>query len=258
MRAVRYLEAGQGRPVVLLHAFPLSADQWLPQLVRPPAGLRLIAPDLRGFRGAGPAFETDLDGISIDDYARDVVELMTHLDLRAATFAGLSMGGYVALALLRLAPATVQGLLLADTRATADTAEGKAGRDRSIALVAREGPSGLARELVPKLLGETTRREQPDLEDAVRHLIETNDAASISAAMAAMRDRPDSSSLLSAITVPVTIVCGEEDVLTPIADSEAMHRAIPGSTLVRVPRTGHLSNLEAPQVFTEILGRMQA
>src|SRR5262245_6370866 len=119
MRAVRYIEAGHGRPVVLLHAFPLSADQWLPQLARPPIGVRLIAPDLRGFRGAGPAFETDVDGISIDDYARDVIELMSHLDLRSATIAGLSMGGYVALAMLRQTPARISRLVLADTRATA-------------------------------------------------------------------------------------------------------------------------------------------
>ena len=252
-RAVRYLEAGQGRPTVLLHAFPLSADQWLPQLMRPPAGLRLIAPDLRGFRGAGPAFEADLDAPGIDDYGRDILELMAHLDIRDATVAGLSMGGYVALALLRLAPARVSGLLLADTRATVDTAEGKAGRDRLRAVVERDGPAGVAREMLPKLLGETTRREQPDLEDAVRHLIESNDAGALAAAIGAMRDRPDSTSILPAVGCPVTIVCGEEDVLTPMADSEAMHAAIAGSRLIRVPRVGHLSNLEAPGVLTDAL-----
>lgn len=252
-RAVRYLEAGQGRPVVLLHAFPLSADQWLPQLMRPPAGMRLIAPDLRGFRGAGPAFEADLDAPSIDDYARDVLELMAHLDIRSATIAGLSMGGYVALAMVRLAPERLSGLLLADTRATADTADGKAARDRMRALVEREGPVGVAREMLPKLLGETTRREQPDLEDAVRHLIESNDAAAIVAAIGAMRERPDSTALLPALACPVTIVCGEEDMLTPIADSEAMHAAIAGSRLIRLPRAGHLSNLEAPPAFNEAL-----
>lgn len=257
-RAVRYLEAGQGRPVVLLHAFPLSADQWLPQLMRPPAGARLIAPDLRGFRGAGPAFEADLDGVTIDDYARDVIELMAHLDIRDATIAGLSMGGYVALALFRLASALMSGLLLADTRATADTAEGKAARDRMQALVAREGAPGVAHEMLPKLLGETTRREQPDLADAVRHLIETNEAGAVAAAIGAMRDRPDSSSLLPAIACPVTIVCGEEDLLTPMADSEFMHGAISGSRLMRLPRAGHLSNLEAPQAFTDALAKVQA
>lgn len=258
MRAVRYLEAGQGRPLVLLHAFPLSADQWLPQLVRPPMGVRMIAPDLRGFRGAGPAFETDVDGVSIADYARDVVELMAHLDIRSAAVAGLSMGGYVALAMLRLAPARIDRLVLADTRATADSDEGRAGRDRTRALVGREGAAGLARELVPKLLGETTRREQPDLEDVVRHQIETNDPAVLAAAIGAMRDRPDSSPLLAGITCPVTVICGEEDVLTPIADSEAMHAAIAGSRLVRLPRAGHLSNLEAPQAFAEALRRALA
>ena len=256
-RSVRYLEAGQGRPIVLLHAFPLSADQWLPQLTRPPAGVRLIAPDLRGFRGAGPAFEADLDAITIDDYARDILELMAHLDVRDATVAGLSMGGYVALAMVRLASGRVSGLLLADTRATADTQDGKAARDKMRALVEREGPAGVAREMLPKRLGETTRREQPDLEDAVRRLIDSNDASAIVAAIGAMRERPDSTSILPAMACPVTIVCGEEDVLTPMADSEAMHAAVKGSRLIRLPRAGHLSNLEAPQAFTEALATVR-
>ena len=256
-RAVRYLEAGQGRPLVLLHAFPLSADQWLPQLSRPPAGIRLIAPDLRGFRGAGPAFEADLDALTVDDYARDILELMAHLDVRDATVAGLSMGGYVALAMVRVAAARVSGLVLADTRATADTPDGKVARDRMRALVEKEGLAAVAREMLPKLLGETTRREQPDLEDVVRHLIESNDPSVIVAAIGAMRERPDSTSLLPGIACPVTIVCGEEDVLTPMADSEAMHAAIGGSRLIRLPRAGHLTNLEAPHAFTEALASVR-
>ena len=84
-RSLRYFESGEGRPLVLLHAFPLSADQWLPQLHRVPNGWRFIAPDLRGFRGAGAAFEDPgLTGLSMGDYAEDVLALMTHLDLERA------------------------------------------------------------------------------------------------------------------------------------------------------------------------------
>jgi 3-oxoadipate enol-lactonase len=256
-RSVRYLEAGSGRPLVWLHAFPLSADQWLPQLSRVPPGWRFIAPDLRGFRGGSVAYDAiDLAGVTMDGYAADALDLMTQLEIADATIGGLSMGGYVAFALLRRAPTRVNGLVLADTRATADTPEGRAARDRMTDLVKRDGPSGIAREMLPKLLGPTSRRDQPDLEDAVRRLIEVNTTAAIAAALEALKTRPDATPLLASITCPTLIICGEEDALTPMADSEAMHQAIPGSRLVRLAGAGHLSNLENPLGFNAALASL--
>ena len=249
-RSVRYLESGAGRPLVWLHAFPLSADQWLPQLSRVPQGWRYVAPDLRGFRGDGPAFEAlDLPGTTMAGYAADVFELMTHLEMPDAVIGGLSMGGYVAFAMWRQNPARVSGLVLADTRATADSDEARAGRERMLALLDAEGPAGVARQMVPKLLSAATQRDQPDLVEAVTRLITRNPSDAIAAAIRALRDRPDSTDLLSSITCPTRIICGEEDVLTPMADSEAMAAAIPGARLVRLPGAGHLSNLEAPLEF---------
>jgi pimeloyl-ACP methyl ester carboxylesterase len=248
---VRYLEAGRGTPLVWLHAFPLSADQWLPQLGRVPAGWWFIAPDLRGFRGAGPAFEAgDLDAVTIDVYASDVFELMAHLDIPKAHIGGLSMGGYVAFAMLHQAPERITGLVLANTRAAADSPRGKVNRSQMLELIAREGAAGVAREMVPKLLGEMTRREQPDLSEAVTRLIVANPPEAIAAAVRAMRDRPDSTPLLARLGCPVTIVHGAEDALVPVSEAEAMHAAIPGSRLVVLPRAGHLSNLEDPSGFT--------
>jgi pimeloyl-ACP methyl ester carboxylesterase len=246
-RSLRYLESGAGRTLVLLHAFPLSADQWLPQLHRVPQGWRFIAPDLRGFRGAGAAFEDPgLHGLSIDDYAGDVLALMTHLEIERAVIGGLSMGGYVAFGLLRQAPARVSGLLLANTRSLPDSDEARAGRNRMIALASDEGPSGIAREMLPKLVGETTRTLQPDLLEAVRRLITMNSAEGIAAALGALRDRPDSTPLLSSIEFPTLIIGGAEDTIIPVTEAQAMHKAVPGSSLVVLPRAGHLSNLEDP------------
>jgi 3-oxoadipate enol-lactonase len=215
-----------------------------------------VAPDLRGFRGSGMAFEEiGLDDLTLDDYAGDVLELMSHLDIDRAAITGLSMGGYVALALFRRAPARVSGLVLADTRSGADGEAGRAGRDKMAALAVREGAAAVAAEMLPKLLGETTQREQPDLSEAVGRLIEVNTPEAIAAATLALKRRPDSTPLLSSIAVPTTIICGEEDVLTPPAESEAMHRAIGGSELVVLPRAGHLSNLESPMAFSAALER---
>ena len=249
-RSIRYLEAGSDRPLILLHAFPLSADQWLPQLARPPRGWRVIAPDLRGFRGAGPAFEQfGLEAMRIDDYAEDVFALMTHLEIDRAVIGGLSMGGYVALAMQRLAPERISGLVLANTRATADSDQARAGRDRMIALAQADGPMAIAREMVPKLLGPTTIRERPDLVDALIAVVAMNSTEAIVAGLTAMKSRPDSTPLLSTIAVPVTVIAGEEDAIIPVAESEAMHAAIPGSRFIVIPRAGHLSSLEDPVAF---------
>ena len=242
------------RTLILLHAFPLSADQWLPQLARVPPRWQFIAPDLRGFRGMGPAFEdAGLDGATMDDYADDVVDLMDHLDLPRAAFAGLSMGGYVAMAVAARAPRRVSHLILADTKMTADTEEGRAGRDTMRALVESDGPPAIATAMMPKLLGETSHRQQPDLEDAIRRLIEVNRTESIAGALGALKSRPDRAATLAALRVPALVICGDEDTLTPMADSQAMAATIPGAKLVVIPRAGHLSNLEQPSVFNSTL-----
>jgi 3-oxoadipate enol-lactonase len=245
-RSLRYLDSGEGRALVLLHAFPLSADQWLPQLYRVPPGWRFVAPDLRGFRGAGPAFEDPgLAGLSLDDYADDVLALMTHLEIPQAFVAGVSMGGYVAFGMLRRAPARVSGLVLSNTRAAADTDAGRAGRDRMIALAQAEGAEGIAREMVPRLLGATTQAVQPDLEIAVQRLILMNSTEGIVTALGALKTRPDSTPLLATVACPALVIAGDEDAIVPVAEAQAMQRAIPGASLAVLPKVGHLSNLEA-------------
>lgn len=250
-RSLRYLESGSGPTLMLLHAFPLSADQWLPQLHRVPPGWRFIAPDLRGFRGQGPAFEDPgLGGLTMDDYADDVLELMTHLEIETAAVAGVSMGGYVTFAMLRRAPARVSAVVLSNTRAIADTPQARDARAASITLVEREGAVGIAREMSPRLLGESTRRGQPDLEEAVKRLILVNAPDAIIAALGALRDRPDSTSQLSSITAPALVIAGDEDTIVNISESQSMQQAIPGASLVTLQRTGHLGNLEAPGAWS--------
>ena len=174
----RHLESGHGRPVVLLHAFPLSADMWRPQLDRVPDGWRFIAPDLRGFQPPGsdlhPSATTAAPSTSVDDYARDVLELMDGLSIETAVLGGLSMGGYVTLALHRLAPERVAAMVLADTKATADTEEAKAGRRATAEKLRAEGVGAVVEGMLPKLLGETTRTKQPHIADDVRRLAMAN------------------------------------------------------------------------------------
>jgi 3-oxoadipate enol-lactonase len=246
----RYLEAGSGRVMVLLHAFPLGAEQWLPQLSAPPAGWRLIAPDLRGF---GQSVGSGGEETSMTTYASDVFDLMGHLDVPRATVVGLSMGGYIALAMVASDAERVEGLVLADTRATADGPEARLARDRMVDLVRREGASGVADEMLAKLLGDTTKRDRPELVGSVRRLIEANGPDGVEAAILAMKDRADRSALLGDITCPTVVVCGAEDVITKPDECEAMSRQIPGARFVCIDGAGHLSNLEQPGAFASAI-----
>jgi 3-oxoadipate enol-lactonase len=252
---LRYLEAVPGsadRPrgtLLLLHAFPLNARMWEGQLGLAETGWRVIAPQLRGVDGGAG----DPPAASVDDYAGDVIDLLDALHVTQAVVGGLSMGGYVAFALLRLAARYVQGLILADTRSQADTPEGVAGRTRLLQLVQDRGPSAVADEMIPKLLGETTRKTRPAVEARVRSLALASSTDAIAGAIRALMTRPDATPLLSTIHVPTLILVGDEDTLTPPAAAEAMHRAIAGAELVRIPQAGHLSNLERPELFTAAL-----
>jgi 3-oxoadipate enol-lactonase len=231
--------------VVLIHAFPLHAELWKPQVERAPAGTRFLTPDLPGF---GRSREVPVR--SMEDLARSVLRALDEAKIDRAVIGGLSMGGYVTLALYRMAAERFAGMILADTRATADTEQQREGRRKMIATVRERGPSAVADEMLPKLLGETTHRQQPALAARVRAMIESNPAEAIAAAAEAMMGRPDSTALLPSISVPTLIISGAEDVLTPPSDAEALHAGIPGSRLAILNNAGHLSNLEAPDAFS--------
>ena len=254
-RSVRYHEAGSGRTLILIHAFPLSADQWLPQLHQVPLGWRLIAPDVRGFRGIGHDDQQDvgLDSATMATHAADLLGLMDHLDVDRAVVGGLSMGGYITLAVAKIAPRRLDGLVLADTKATADDEAGRAAREAMIALVTEKGPDAVADLMLPSLLGKTSRRVQPDLADSIKAFVLQNTSEGLASAVRAMKLREDATPWLPGITCPALVVCGTEDVLTPPADSETLASAMPGAELVLLSGVGHLSNLEAPMAFTDAL-----
>lgn len=236
---------------MLLHAFPLGAGMWERQIGAIPAGWRLITPDLRGFGGST---ESETSGSpSMDEYAADVIDLLNELGTSRAVVGGVSMGGYATFATLRRAPERIEAVVLADTRAGADTPQGRANRRNMLALLDREGPAGVARDMMPKLLGRTTRESNPAAESTVRRLIKQHSPEALRGAIVRMMDRPDSMPVVQTLRLPALIIVGDEDELTPVEESRRIAEAIPGSTFVVIPSAGHLSNIEQPDAFNRAL-----
>lgn len=242
-------EVGRGMPVVLLHAFPLNRSMWAEQRQELAGRYRVITPDFRG-HGQSDLLEEDS---TMERLAEDVRGLLDLLRLDRAVLGGLSMGGYVSLAFYRCYPERVLALILADTRASADSDEGRRGREELAAVAEKEGSAAVAARLLPKLLGTSSRERKPEVGAAVREMTHSTSPASIARALRGMGARPDSTPLLPKIQCPTLVLVGEEDTLTPPADSEAMAKAIPGARLVRLPGAGHLSNLEQPIQFNSLL-----
>ncbi len=239
-------DVGSGSVAVLLvHAFPLDRRMWRRQLdALVGSDRRVIAADLRGF-GASPGTLT-----SVDDHADELAQLLAARRVEGAVVVGLSMGGYVALSFARRHPGKLAGLLLADTRAGADSDEAKQGRVANIERVRREGVAAVFDAMRPKVFGPNSTRE---VIEELRGLAAAQSPDGVAAALAMMRDRPDATPELEGICVPTTIVVGTNDAATPPSEAEIMHRAIPSSKLVTIEGAGHFTNVERPDAFNRAL-----
>jgi pimeloyl-ACP methyl ester carboxylesterase len=242
-----WLQSGRGRPVVLVHGFPLHAGMWSALHETTPHGWTLVTPDLRNFgesRGT-PA-------LSVDDHAADVLALMRHLGFEDAVVGGLSMGGYITMAIHRMAPQRCRALVLADTRAEPDTEEGRAGRVRLQAVARERGPVAVLEAMLPKLIGPKAQAIG-EVAARMRAISETNTSEGLVDGLEALKTRPDARPSLGAITCPTLVIVGADDELMPPAVSASMQAAIPNASLVVIPGAGHMANLEQPAAFAEAL-----
>lgn len=242
-------DLGHGPPLLLLHAFPLHGAMWHAQVDALQQHYRLVVPDVRGFGGS----PLPPRSYSLDEVAADMLGLLDALGIEQATVAGLSMGGYVALAMFRRAPERFRALVLADTRAAADSEETQVARRAAAYTARQQGVAPVVDALLPRVLGASTQRSKAAVVAGVRQLMGEASPEALARAQEAMAARADSLPLLASIAVPTLVLVGEEDVTTPPEEARAMAEAIAGAEVVEIAGAGHLSSLEQPEAFTAAL-----
>jgi pimeloyl-ACP methyl ester carboxylesterase len=245
-RRYAYEDVGEGVPLLLFHGFPFSSASWAAQHATPPTGFRLLTPDHRGFGQSEPA-----PGVStMEAMAEDGLALLDALQLPSAVVGGLSMGGYVALALARLDPGRVRGLVLIDTQSVPDDEAGKARREAVATDVLAGGVNGLVDGMLPKLFAAAT---PASVRAPVEAMMRAQPPAAVAAAARGMATRADAKALLARFANPTLVVVGAEDAITPPEKAKVMADLVTGARLEVVPNAGHLVPIEQPAHFRSLL-----
>jgi 3-oxoadipate enol-lactonase len=236
-------DQGRGRPLLLVHGFPLDHSMWQGQIDALTHDCRVIAPDLRGF-GRSPA---TAGIVTMERFADDLAATLDRLEIHTpVVLCGLSMGGYIAWQFWRRHRARLAALVLCDTRAGADAADVARGRLATAERVLREGPGVLADTMLERLFAPATLAHRPELVEAARRMILNTSAAGAAAALRGMAERLDWTDQLGQIDVPTHVVCGQNDVISPSAEMQALASRIAGSQFTLIPDAGHMSPLENP------------
>jgi 3-oxoadipate enol-lactonase len=237
------------RPALLLvHGFPVDGRMWRHQVEALSDQFQVLAPDLDGHgANATGTPKADMEGI-----ARSLAARLDEAGIDQVHIGGFSMGGYAVFAFLHHFPQRVLSLSLVDTRATADDDAGRRGRDDMAARIRQDGAKVAAEAMLPKMFTATVDARVRD--EAEQWMLDQQPEA-LAADLLAMRDRPDSTTILPGITVPTLVIVGEEDPVTPPAASRAMVEAIPGAKLVTISDAAHLAPVERPE---EVTGALRA
>ncbi len=255
-----FTDAGTGPAVVFLHPTPLDRDYWRP-LTKEFAGIRSVVPDLRGHGvselGSGlpvGAFGMvpDAPVLTMEQLATDVLAIMDQLSLRKAVFAGCSIGGYVLLELWRRAPERMTGLVFICSKPQPDGPQNLARRAEIIQRARREGVTALFDGMAQTLIGESSRRERPEIVAEVRARMTLTPEAEV-AVQAGLAARPDSVPAVATIRVPVLAIAGAEDPSVSAAEMEAFRAAPGGCELHVLAGAGHFAAYEQPRKVAALM-----
>lgn len=243
-----YVEKGQGLPLVLVHGFPLDHRIWKRQVDELVDCCRVIAVDLKGF---GKSASTE--AFTMESQAEELHQLLQQIGALPCVIAGLSMGGYIALAFAEKYGSDVKGLALVDSKAEADSQAGKEGRQKMADLAMQEGAAPVAAQMMPKVLAAETFEHSPQVVKELQQIMESVPPITVANASYAMRDRADRTALLPTLQCPGLVVLGESDVLIPVSVGEKIKELLPKGELAVVPRSGHIPCMEQPGAVSQVL-----
>ncbi len=244
-----YIDTKPELTLLLLHGFPLNSMMWWPQINGLDRVARVIAPDLRGF-GRSEATE---GGYSMRVFVDDCKALLTRLEIKEpVVLCGLSMGGYVAFEFYRRYPQLVRGMILTATKASADDAAAKEGRNQAIEAIKKNGIEVITAPMVSRLLSNYQLNRNEELIETLKGIMGYASEAGMIGALEALRDRPDSTKILHKIAVPTLVIHGMDDKIIPVRDARILDEEIPNCELQFVPRAGHMVNMEAPRQWNSI------
>jgi 3-oxoadipate enol-lactonase len=244
---IAYREQGQGpRVLLLLHGFPLNSKMWQPQLDGLADVARVLAPDMRGF-GESEAIPGPYP---MDTLADGLAGLLDTLGINEPVIVcGLSMGGYVTMAFQRRHPTRLNGMILAATRADADSEEMKQTRTAMIEAAREQGVQAVIERMLPKIMAPQTYERRPELVEQVRAIMEQTTLEGATGALEGMRERPNSMDVLKTVDCPALVLYGADDQIMPRSAAEAMRNALPQGKLEVIGEAGHLLNMEQPEAF---------
>jgi 3-oxoadipate enol-lactonase len=249
-----YQDQGTGQPVVLLHGFPLDSRMWSPQIEALSRSCRVIAPNLRGFGGSGLKPGDATRGVSMAEYASDVDKLLGAISvIEPVILCGFSMGGYIMWQFVRQFPDRVKAFVPCDTRAIADTPEAKAGRLKSADEVLKSGVESVATAMLPKLVAESTRQNQPEVVEQLTAIMRSCPPEAVAAALRGMAERPDVTAELSSFTQPALVLVGVEDAISSSKEMRGIADKLAGARFAEIPAAGHMTTLENPAAVNSAL-----
>jgi 3-oxoadipate enol-lactonase len=246
---------GEGEtPIIFVHGFPFDKSSWQPQIDFLGKTNRVIAYDIRGF-GKSTAGH---DKISIRLFADDLIKFMDVLAIKKAIVCGLSMGGYILLNAVHQYPERFKAIILSDTQCIADSAEAKDKRMQTVKKIKKDGLQEFADGFIENIFCQESKDNKKELVESIRNTILNTPPQTITDTLMALAERTETCSALQQITLPVLLLCGSEDKVTPVEQAEFMHRNISNSSLQIISNAGHMANIEQPELFNKHIGEFIA
>jgi 3-oxoadipate enol-lactonase len=245
-----YDDVGEGSiPIIFLHGYPFDKTMWQLQLDFLKSSYRVISCDIRGF---GKSTD-EASSLSIDLFAEDLIQFMHKLSIDRAIVCGLSMGGFIALNAVKRFPERFAALVLCDTQCIADTIEVKEKRYKTIDEIEADGAEKFTEGFIKSVFHKDSLANKTELVEQLSRVVFSNSEHIITQGLVALAERSETCSTLNEIDIPTLIICGRDDAVTPLAQSEFMNTAIKGSVLHVIDQAGHVSNLEQPDEFNQHL-----